>query len=153
MLKPQQADIFLIPLMDGGFGVGQVVEVDATPEGSALCLLTRLLSAPDWPPTPIHDSEAISLVLVTDDALRNGTWQTVGFEMLPKLERVFPLKNTIIDKFHGIAVHEPAIIEAFVNACHGLYPWDGFPDPTFFNSLLVYPDKTPSKAKMKRDFA
>lgn len=153
MPAPQQADIFLIPLIDGGFGVGQVVEIDATPRGSVLVMLTLLQSAPDWPPSPIHDSEAISLIIVADTALRNGTWQTVGFEMLPKLERVFPLKSSIVDKFHGITVHEPAIIEAFVNACHGLYPWNGFPEANFFNNLLVYPNKTPSKAKMKGEFA
>lgn len=153
MQTPQQADIFLIPLLDGGFGVGQVVEVSATPQSTALVMLTLLQSAPNWPPSPIHYSESTSLVLVQDNALKDGSWHIVGFEMLPPIGRLFKIKEALSSNFENVAFQESAIVEAFVNACHGLYPWDGFPDPQFFNKLLIYPDQVPSGVKYKRHFA
>ncbi len=152
MQPPQLADIFLIPLMDGDFAVGQVANVDDTPEGTALCLLTLLKSAPDWPPAPIHYSEAIALVLIQDASIRNETWQIVGFEAVPPLDHIFDVTNALRTKFANITAQDPAVIEAFVNACHGLYPWDGFPDSQFFNKLLIFPDRVPSSAKMKSQF-
>ena len=153
MQTPQQADIFLVPLLDGGYGVGQIVEIEETPDDSALVMLTLLQSAPDWPPSPIHYSEAVSLVLTTDAALKNGSWQIVGFEMLPPIERVFKLKSAIASNFENVSIQDNAIVEAFLSACHGLYPWDGFPDPHFFNALLVFSDQVPSNVKYKRHFA
>jgi len=52
-----------------------------------------------------------------------------------------------------VAIQDPAVVEAFVNAIHGLYPWDGFPDPEFFTKLLVSPDRIPATAKPKSAFA
>jgi len=152
MQPPQLADIFLIPLMDGDFAVGQVVNAKDKPEGTVLCILTLLKSAPDWPPSPMHYSEAIALVLTQTASLTDGTWQTVGFEAVPALERVFDLEKAVASNFENLTVHDPAILEAFVNACHGLYPWDGFPDSQFFTKLLIQPDRIPSTAKMKSQF-
>lgn len=152
MQPPQLADIFLVPLINGDFAVGQVANVADTPDNTALCLFTLLTSAPDWPPKPIHYSEAISLILLSDTSLRDGTWQTVGFEAVPPLKRIFDLEDALATKFANVKAQDPAIVEAFVNACHGHYPWDGFPDSQFFNSLLIYPDRVPKFAKMKSQF-
>ena len=152
MQHPQLADIFLVPLINGDFAVGQVANTKDTPDGTVLCIFTLLKSAPDWPPSAIHYSEAIALVLTSDKPLLDGTWQIVGFEAVPPLERIFDLSKALRNKFSDVAVQDPAIMEAFVNACHGLYPWDGFPDPQFFNNLLIAPDRVPSAARMKSQF-
>jgi len=152
MQPPQLADIFLVPLINGDFAVGQVANVDDTPENTALCLFTLLKSAPDWPPEPIHYSEAVALMLVSDASIRDKTWQVVGFEAVPALERIFDLEDAVSTGFENLTVQDPAIVEAFVNACHGHYPWDGFPDSQFFNKLLIYPDRVPKTARMKIQF-
>ncbi len=152
MPTPQLADIFLIPLLNGDFAVGQVVETATTPSNTALCALTLLKSAPDWPPSAIHHSEVISLILIQDTALSDETWQVIGFEAVPALERIADLSDARSAGFSNMTQHDPALIEAFVNACHGHYPWDGFPDPQFFNSLLINPKVRPKAARMKSQF-
>jgi len=104
MTTPQEADLFLIPLLDGEHALGQ------------------------------------------------GTWPVIGFETLPDIERVFKLNAAKANNFENVQIQDPAIIEAFVNACHGLYPWDAFPDPDFFDNLLIKKDARPATAKMKTAF-
>ncbi len=153
MPVPQQADIFLIPLFDGQFGFGQVVVPSPdTPMGTALCLITNRKVARDAPCSPIALGETLSLLVVKDDLLKDGTWPIIGFETLPNTERIFALKAAKEKRFDGIAIHDPAIVEAFTNALHGLYPWDGFPDTQFFTNLLIHPDKKPSIARTKSQF-
>ena len=152
MITPQQADIFLIPLLDGSFGAGQVIEASETPDNAALCLMTLMSLTRDATPAPFGLSDMIALVLLQPDHLIDGTWPIIGFEQLPQIEKVFKLRDAKRNGFENIQIHDPAIVEAFVNACHGLYPWDAFPDPTFFDTLLVRPDARPPKARMKSSF-
>lgn len=152
MPKPQQADIFLIPLLDGTHAAGQVIEADETPDNSVLCLLTLKLAEPDIAPSGFALSELIALVLLRPDHLVDGTWPITGFEQLPRIEDVFKLKAAKSKRFENIQIHDAATIEAFINACHGHYPWDAFPDPAFFDTLLVKRDARPAQARMAADF-
>lgn len=152
MAAPQEADIFLIPLLNGEHAVGQVIEVEKAPENSALCLLTLKQLSPTDTPNPLQLSELISLVLLRPDHFGDGTWPVIGFETLPDIETVFKLAEAKKNGFADIQIHDPAIIEAFVNACHGQYPWDAFPDPAFFDNLLVKKDARPPQARMQSDF-
>jgi len=139
-------------MLDGTYGTGQVIETEQTPDNTVLCLLTLKQLSPDTTPSPITLDEMISLVLLRPEHLTDGTWPIIGFEQLPYIEKVFKLRDAKRKRFENIQIHDPAIIEAFVNACHGLYPWDAFPDPAFFDTLLVRPDARPPKAKFKSMF-
>lgn len=152
MVAPQEADIFLIPLLNGDHAVGQVIEVEKTPENAVLCLLTLKHLGPTDTPNALALSELISLVLLRPDHFTDGTWPIIGFETLPQIEKIFKLEAAKAKQFADIEIHEPAIIEAFVNACHGHYPWNAFPDPEFFNKLLVTKDARPPAARMKSQF-
>lgn len=153
MANAQQADIFLIPLLDGSHAAGQIIESEETPENAVLCLLTLRLLDTGTTPTPIGISEMIALVMLRPDHLNDGTWPVIGFEQLPPVENVFQLKAAKANRFADIQIHDAAVIEAFVNACHGHYPWDGFPDPEFFDTLLVKRNARPPKARMQADFS
>lgn len=152
MPAPQEADIFLIPLLNGDHAVGQVIEVEKAPDNSVLCLLTLKQLTPKDKASPLMLSELISLVLLRPDHFKDGTWPIIGFETLPDIEKVFKLEKAKADRFADIHIHDPAIIEAFVNACYGQYPWDGFPDPAFFDNLLVNKTARPAAARMTADF-
>ena len=150
----QQADIFLVPLLDGKFGVGQIIVCPPdAPVGTRVCVLTRRKAARAELQSPLHLSEALSLVVVQDDHLKDGTWPIVGFEAIPPIDRAFKVNKAIKSRFDSVAIQDPAIIEAFVNALHGLYPWDGFPDPDFFTKLLITPDRIPASVKTKAELA
>lgn len=152
MPAPQEADIFLIPLLNGDHAVGQVIEVEKTPINSALCLLTLKHLGPNDTPSPLALNELIALVLLRPDHFADDTWPVIGFEQLPPIEQVFKLKAAKANNFENIQIHDAPIVEAFVNACHGHYPWDAFPDPAFFDSFLVHKDKRPPAAKMAAQF-
>lgn len=145
---PKQADIFLIPLLNGAYGVGQVVVCSPeTPLGTAACIITRRQTKTLGEQSPIHLSEALSLILVKDDLMEDGTWPIVGFEQIPPVEKTFKIEKALKTRFDRVAIQDGAVVEAFTNAIHGLFPWDGFPDPQFFTKLLVSPDAIPSSAK------
>jgi len=152
MPAPQEADIFLIPLLNGDHAVGQVIEVEKAPENTAFCLLTLKHLTPTDTPSPLILSELVALVLLRPNHFVDATWPIIGFEQLPQIEDIFKLETAKVGRFENVQIHEPAIIEAFVNACHGHYPWDAFPDPAFFDTLLVTPSARPETARMASDF-
>lgn len=143
MAKPvyDQADHFLIPLLDGGHGLGQVLypAVSVGEDGlysAPLCLLTGRRMAQGDPCTPIALSEVLSVELIDPEPLQGAIWPVIGFEQLPPLRRADELRR-LTDRDGGAPlVRDTGLIEAFVNACHGLYPWDGFGGPAVFDALL-----------------
>lgn len=70
----------------------------------------------------------------------------IGYDSVP---RIAPFKEQSLAL---LDTQDPAIIEAFVNAVHGLYPWDGFPDAGFFTNMLRDPSILPTLARMTADF-
>ncbi len=147
----QQADHILIPLLDGKSGVAQVIEVPDRPDGAALLAFTRRRRDETEATAPFSLPEiiAIHLCLPPDDQAAH--WPVVGFEQIPAIRHIYPLKKHARNGFADLTPQDPAIVEAFANAYHGLYPWDGFPDPAFFASLLLEPDVTPNGIKLKAD--
>ena len=129
-----QADIFLVPLLDGSYGVGQVFEAGAAP----LCGLTGLRQDRTTPASPLHALAFLSFRHLDPAHLTDGTWPIIGFEQLPRIAPTAPADPL-----------DPAVTEAFLNALHGLYPWDGFPDPAFFDGLLRDGITRPEAARLK----
>ena len=137
---PQQADLFLVPLLDGGSALGQVIAADV--EGAVhLCLSD--LRGPD--PAAIPASRALATLYTEPRPFLTGQWQVIGYEALPAPARAAERPH----RPEGTAVHDPAVIEAFLNAVHGLYPWDGFPDADFFTSLLLPGVPAPAARRLK----
>ena len=136
-----QADHFLIPLLDGSFGLGQVlypaVAVDQDGLYSApLCIFTARRMAPEGSCIPIALSEVISVELVDPTPLRDAIWPVVGFEQLPPLRQEAELRRLSDRDGDAPRVCETGLVEAFVNACHGLYSWDAFGSNAVFDALL-----------------
>ncbi len=136
----QQADHFLIPLLDGHFGVAQVIEVVDGGEGSVICALTRRRRKAKDPTVPLTSLEVVAVLKVQPPEDQPAVWPIIGFEQIPPIRHIWPLQEHRKNDFSDVPLIDAAIVEAFVNACHGLYPWDGFPDPDFFTHLLLRPD-------------
>ncbi len=148
---PRQADFFLVPLLDGQFGLGQVVTTDGTPENTCLCLLSDRKIDRDAPQKPIATPEMISLLLVETAHFKNTTWPIIGFETLPDVGAIFNWRKAKEDGFATLTPHDPAVVEAFVNACFGLFPWNGFAGEDFFDAFLINPDRRPLLARIDND--
>jgi hypothetical protein len=96
---------------------------------------------------PIHASEVIAVHRIEATHLADDTWPIIGFEQIPGiggLDRLSAIEGDVLD---------PAIAEALLNAWHGLYPWDGFPDPAFFDKLLGNSVTRPASARTKGQLA
>ncbi len=153
-----QADFVGIPLLSGGYGLGQIVAVrDCLPDSLFLALSLRRLPSPSdgqGPGSPAIDrlalSEVISILFVAPSALAEGLWPIFGFDTLPQTDRLLSLEQARRQAGRledpARAVHDPALVEAFVNACHGLLPWDYFPDPALFDGMLLTPANRPAAA-------
>lgn len=142
-MRHDQADIFLVPLLDGSHAVGQVLTAETQP----VCLLSLRRQSPGETPQPILPAEVIAVHRIGAAHLANDTWPIIGFDQIPRL--------TNLDQLEAIEgeVLDPAIAEALLNAWHGLYPWDGFPDPAFFDKLLRGGVTRPASARTKGQLA
>lgn len=139
----QTADHILIPLLDGKYALAQVARIE---DSRALIFLARTKATKTAPTAPLDPEQVIGAVTVDAALLPTDTWPIVGYEAVPRIAPFADLPLSDIDPT------DPAIVEAFANAIHGLYPWDGFPDPDFFNAMLRDPDTLPTLARMTADF-
>jgi hypothetical protein len=143
-----QADFFAIPLLDGGHGLGQIVEVRDCPPDTAFCALT--LRRATTPVTPLALSDITAIIFVGTAHLADGTWPLLGFDTLPATETLVSFRQTrrawTLADTPATLIAAPALIEAFVNACHGLLPWDHFPDPQIFDRILAHKVERPPTA-------
>lgn len=123
-----QADYFRIPLLDGTFGVGQVFETSAGSDNVVFCGISFRKTDRTASVAPFVLSDVIALVRCDDAALRAEQWSLAGFNQIPRFRSVFDYDAAVTAGFPNTPVHDPAVIEAFTNAIHGLYPWNGFGD-------------------------
>jgi hypothetical protein len=121
-----QADYFLIPLLDGQFGVGQILELADTKEGAPFCGISARRASAGSPVDPLQLNEIVAFVRVSPSALVTGTWPLAGFDQIPRFRDVFDFEGARALGFADTPVRDPAVIEAFVSAWHGLYAWDAF---------------------------
>ena len=148
----QQADHLHIPLLDGTVSLAQVVEAPNRPDSAALCALTSRKHPPGETVSPLALSEVIAILMILPPADPAALWPIVGFDQIPRIRDVFDLDHHLLFEFADLPPQDPALIEAFVNAIHGLYPWDGFPDPDLFTNMLLTPDALPKARKPKAEF-
>ena len=144
-MHAQDADHILIPLLDGDYTLAQIALTakDDDDTRAVLYLTSRHMTLKSEvfaiPPRDVKAMLAVDLALVPHDH-----WEIVGYEPIPALPRALTLTD-------DTPLHDPSVIEAFANAMHGLYPWDGFPDADFFTNLLRIPEQLPSRRVMSAD--
>ena len=146
MIAAQTADYLLIPLLDGTSGIGQVIDADATAPGTFCLGLTLKRGAADRHPAPMIPADFLAFANVAQDPVLSEQWPIAGFDQLPALADLFDGQNQIPDHLRNPEdSKDPAIVEAFLSACHGLYPWDGF--GTLFETMLRAPELKPAAAR------
>lgn len=130
----QNADLILIPLLNGAFSLAQVDRVE---NSTARLFMTTKTATPTTQPKPLSPDDVVATITVNTDTIN---WVVIGYDALPR----FQLVDT--------PPQDPAIAEALANALHGLYPWDAFPDPGFFTSFLRDPASLPANVRHTADF-
>lgn len=149
-----QADFFAIPLLDGGHALGQIVEVADCPPGAAFCALSLRRATPGETPAPLSLTDITAIIFIGTAHLTDGTWPLLGFDTLPRTDALVSFRQTLrawkMSDTPATLIADPALIEAFVNACHGLLPWDYFPDPQIFDRILARKDQRPPAATFQK---
>ncbi|AKS45894.1 hypothetical protein SAMN05444287_0997 [Octadecabacter temperatus] len=144
----QEADHILIPLLDGRHGVAQVVRLQ---DDRVFLYLSNRRHHQNDKVVAFADNDVNAFMFVDIADLPDNHWPVIGYDAIPNLRRAPEhLSWDLLGEKDPI--HDPSIIEAFANAVHGLYPWDGFPDPEFFTNMLSDPNTLPPFARMTSDF-
>ena len=135
----QEADHILIPLLDGHHALAQVARVE---RGRALLMVSDRISAPKAKVQPLMADDVVAKVVVAPSDIPAGHWPTIGYDAVPRIAAFRDISLPTED------ATDLAIVEALANALHGLYPWDGFPEPDFFVAFLRDNQAIPAKARM-----
>lgn len=136
MTGPEEADLFLVPLLDGSQGLAQV----ATPPSEGHVDIYLTLSR-DSAVRPLAQEEIVAALRVPLSPFAEDHWRVIGYDTLPRPGH--PAPDDVAD---------PGLVEAFLNACHGLYPWDGFPQRDLFDRMLAPGAAPPEARKMQSEF-
>jgi hypothetical protein len=133
-------DVFLVPLIDGKWAVGQVVGREAIALNSASCAFFDAVvrrSNDDLPQDLFSMDNVYSVIFVTRELLDNGKWTIVGNRPVIVERAQLPFEQLRSVGFVGAKIVGGGIVNKFVNAFHGLHPWDSLHDPQYFDKLLV----------------
>jgi hypothetical protein len=138
---PRTGDTFAVPLDDGSFGLGQVVDVKPIFMNSITCafFVDRAASPDDLVASSLQKSDIISCLLVTRDQFNKGKWRRIGNAKVSAPTKWFPYREVESSGWVGAKVIGSGIINSFLSAYHGLRNWEEMKDPKYYDSLLRDP--------------
>src|SRR5437762_2084390 len=127
--------LFLVPQSDGLSSVGQVVR--RTPEAlnSVVCAfydvrrkVDERLSAAD-----LDADRLISIQFTTPDLLDAGVWQVAGHAPVAHFDLMPRFHELEAGGFVGAKIIGSGNIQKFLDAFHGLRPWDEWASPHYLD--------------------
>jgi hypothetical protein len=143
--KPQPLDFFAVPLRDGTYGLGQLREL--TDDGQSILLYRTRAKSPEELAElarSVAATEAVGALTIGTLELARGDWRIVG---------------NAGEQGGVSALHRPPsgtsysgeTVDGFLEAFHGLRPWDEFPRmPDWYGALLL-PNVKPPPNRVMRD--
>jgi len=141
-------DLFLIRQQDGLWSAGQILDRMMANVASCAFYAVRVAEPNSLGPSLPPDS-LIAVATVTRDGLDSGAWKVVGHAPIGVERRLWPNEPFRDVGWIGAKIYDAGIIEEFLDAFHGLVPWDKWKDPNYLDRLLISPDKKPAKLLYK----
>lgn len=134
-----EGDVFLIPLTDGSFAIGQLVKITKEALNSVICAFydLRLETPNDYSTEFLDDGNIISVQFVTPDLLKRGVWKVVDSRADINLYEYIDLDEIIEKKYIGVDIIGSGNIRNFLSAYFGLYPWNFWFKPDYCDLLLL----------------
>ena len=137
---------------DGSFGVGQVVLIERKATGDGLPYValfsTRLSEVKDFEKIKSNlensDNQLLSVLMTPGTQLTDGLWPIVGAGVPRNIEKYISIQLLRENNYIGEKSYTAGILVNFLEAYHGLKPWDMYFEPDFFDKLLISPDKKPN---------
>jgi len=145
-------DVFLIPLLDGTFSIGQVIKATTGVMNSVLCSLFNLRGERPKIDAGLLDPKLIVAVhFITAESLQKGAWIIVRNEA-PNYDPndYLPIDQLASKGWVGARVVGSGIIDSLMNAYFCLRPWDNWHDPEYLDKLLATGVSRPSGAVLTK---
>ncbi len=144
MAKKQKwnaGDIFVVPLLDKAYAIGQVVCITKKAMNSAVCIFfdyriyDSKISSADI--SQLFSANVVAVQFCTMDLLNSGGWQVVSNLEPFNVREYLNIEEYEQKSFIGVPVLGSGVLQALMNAYYALSPWDCFFDPNLFDTLLV----------------
>jgi hypothetical protein len=141
-------DVFLVRQRDGQWSAGQILD-RMMPNVISCAFYDMRVAKPDALPLPLSIAGLIAVASVTRDGLDSGEWRVVGHAPIGVERRLWPNEPFRNIGWIGAKIFDAGIFEEFLEAFHGLVPWDNWKDPDYLDRLLISPDKKPANLVYK----
>lgn len=125
-----------MPLEDGSFAMGQIVEIQKEVLNSITCAFFDLRTNTQSD-IKLEKHKPISVQFVTKDLFNSGNWERIENSKVTVSNKLLPYRETKKKGWVGAKVIGSGIIEMFLNAFYGLRPWDEMKDPEYYKKLLL----------------
>jgi Immunity protein 26 len=144
-VKWNNGDVFLVPLKDGRFSIGQVLDLRWV--HCVRCALYNEIV--DERAEVVVDKvckkeDLISLIEVFKENLDYGEWRVIGNKPILIPKENYPNEQYKHKNGAGATTYDPGLAEDFLNAFYGLEPWDDWYDPNFLDEFLIDLSKKPA---------
>lgn len=140
--------IFLIRQSDALWTVGQVLD-RMMPNVASCAFYDSRVPTGEVPHLPLPPNSLVAVASVTRNRLDSGDWKVIGRAPINVDRSLWPNERFRQVGWIGAKVHDAAIIEEFLEALHGLVPWDNWKDPNYLDKFLISPDKKPANLVYK----
>lgn len=149
--KWQNGDVFLIPLLDGTYAVGQVIRKTKEAMDSAVCAFfdMRLDDADPLEVGKLTEESLVALKFCSVGLLDAGEWKVVDSRAPFDTSRYVDLDQLAENMYIGVRVVGSAILRELMNAYYALSPWNAFHDPEYLDKLLISPEKKPKNVVIR----
>lgn len=142
-------DVFLVPLSDKTYTVGQVIGIEKEALNSAICGFSLVKVEDKQTAFTFSSDDFISVLFVTTDLLDSGDWPIVSNLEPVNVYNYFDIDRLRAEGFIGVKVTGSGIVIKFMDACFGYYPWNGFYQSNYLDQFLLSPDKKPLSIVLK----
>lgn len=144
-IKWGNGDVFAVPLLDGSFVMGQVLDLQMKNVVRVALFNNKTININEATiDNCCKSQDLISLITCTIDKLDNNSWGIIGNKAIEIPFSLFPNEQFRNKGWVGAKTYGSAILEKFLNAFYGLVPWDDLADPFYLDKLLFNQSKKPS---------
>jgi hypothetical protein len=148
--KWELGDLFTLPLKDGTFCMGQVLNIQM--KNVVCCALFDIKLTKDDIDNVAFEftkGDIISVVATSKEQIDFGVWKVVGNQLC-----LVPIEEQPNEEFRskgwvGAKISDASIIEEFCDAFYALVPWDDWGDPNYLDKFLISPLKKPNNLLFK----
>ena len=143
-IKWNFGDVFAIPLLNGKFAIGQVLDLIMT-NVIRCALFDEVIDDTKGVDLDVicNSTKLISLIASSREQLDYGVWEIIGNKKILIPKSKFPYEKLRDKGWVGATFHDAALVEDFLNAFHALSPWDDWHDPNYLDEYLIDKSKKP----------